>query len=111
MAGQVIDLNDRERLAWGALGAAHYRAGDYREAHESLQRMGSPQEAGDDPRYFWFAFIGPMALVQLSESEPAEQLFAELLVELAGREPLDPLTDYIVRRSRAEAAVVLERGN
>jgi serine/threonine protein kinase len=99
LAKRAIALEPKAANPWISLGVAHYRAGNWKDSSEALQKgreLGAPYEAAGG----WFA---AMTLWQLGNQEEARRRYREAAQEM---DPNKPQSDDL-RRFRAEAAQLL----
>jgi WD40 repeat protein len=86
---------------WNTLGAAHYRAGDWKEAVAALEKAMALRNGGDSFDWFFLA----MAHWQLGEKEKAHQWYDQAVQWMDKNQP----ENGELRRFRAEAAELLGR--
>jgi serine/threonine protein kinase/Flp pilus assembly protein TadD len=100
LAQENVKLVPRDGSYWNTLGAAHYRAENWKEAIAALQKSMSLRNGGDS--YDWF-FLA-MAYWQLGEKGKARQSFEQAVAWMEKNAPKD---DQLLR-FRAEAAELLK---
>jgi uncharacterized protein HemY len=71
LAQQAVELAPREGNVWSTLGAAQYRAKDWKAAIEALEKSMGLRKGGDSVDWFFMA----MAYWQLGEKEKARTWF------------------------------------
>jgi tetratricopeptide (TPR) repeat protein len=99
-AKQVVDLAPTEGNNWNTLGTAHYRAGDWKSAIETLLKA---DELYGGRIFSANAFFLAMAHWQRGEKEQALKWYAPALIWM---EKYSPQAEEL-RRFRAEAAILL----
>jgi tetratricopeptide (TPR) repeat protein/serine/threonine protein kinase len=99
LAKKAVALAPKEGAFWNTLGAAHYRAGDWKLAVEALNKSMSLCKGGDSHDWFFLA----MAHWQLGEKEQAHKWFDQ---GAEWMEINDPKNEDL-RRFRGEAERLL----
>jgi tetratricopeptide (TPR) repeat protein len=99
LAKKAVELAPKEGNYWNTLGAAHYRAGDWKAAVAALEKSRELRQGGDI--YDWF-FLA-MAHGHLGEKEEARKWYDRAIAWTDKNNP----NDEEVRRFREEAAKVL----
>jgi WD40 repeat protein/tetratricopeptide (TPR) repeat protein len=106
LAAGLVKRFPREADAWKALGQAHYRVGEWRQAAEALQKAAELRPAGDG--FIWF-FLA-LAHAQQGDKGPAGQAFDRGVAWLEKNAEWlrqRPWPAGVLRRLRAEAAALL----
>jgi len=99
LARQAITLAPEEGGFWNTLGAAQYRAGEWKAAVASLQRSMELSEGGDSHNWFFLA----MALWQLGDKDEARDWYRKAVDGMTGTNA----EDAGLLRFRHEAAALL----
>jgi tetratricopeptide (TPR) repeat protein len=99
LAERVVQLAPQDGNFWNTLGAARYRAGDYRGAIAALEQSMALRHGGDSLDWFFLA----MAHWQLGENDPARQWYAKAVSWMEEHQP----KDEVLARFRAEAEALL----
>ena len=99
LATKAVELAPKDGAYWNTLGAAHYRAGDYRAAIEALGKAMEFRSGGDAFEWFFLA----MAHWQLKNSDEARQWYDKAVPWMEKNKP----DDKELQRFRAEAAELL----
>jgi serine/threonine protein kinase/tetratricopeptide (TPR) repeat protein len=100
LAKEAVELAPKSGLILNTLGAAYFRAGEWKEAIETLTRSLELQK-GDNVAHD--AFFIAMARWQLGDEEQARKWFNVALLSM----PKDTPQNWQLRRFRAEAAELL----
>jgi uncharacterized protein HemY len=100
LAQQAVKLKPSEGIFWNTLGAAHYRAGDWKAAVTALEKSMELRKGGDAGDWFFLA----MAHWQLGDKEQARQWYDKAVPWMDKNKP----QDEELRRFRAEAAALLK---
>ncbi len=100
LAREVVKKLPKARAFWNTLGAAHYRAGQWQEAREALEKACELGKGGDGFDWFFLA----MTCRQLGDIKQARQWYDKALAWADEKRSKDPT----VARLRAEAAAVME---
>jgi tetratricopeptide (TPR) repeat protein len=100
LARKAVELGPNNGSYWNTLGAAHYRAGNWKEAVAALERAMQLRNGGNS--YDWF-FLA-MAHWQLGEKDKARQWFDRAV---RGMHKHFPKAKEELGRFRAEAAELL----
>jgi WD40 repeat protein/Tfp pilus assembly protein PilF len=101
LAKKAVELAPRQSSHWNTLGVAHYRAGNWKEAIEKLEKA----EALAPGRYVaWNAFFLSMAQWQLGDRGKARQMYTQAVSWMEKNKP----DDEELRRFRAEVEALLE---
>jgi tetratricopeptide (TPR) repeat protein len=101
MARKAVDLAPANSAYWGTLGAAHYRAGSWKEAVVAMEKFLVLSNGGD--RCAWLFFLA-MAHWQLGEKEKARTWFDRAVQWMDKNQPKNDA----LRRFRAEAAELMK---
>jgi tetratricopeptide (TPR) repeat protein len=99
LAQKATELAPMEGTYWNTLGAAHYRAGNWKEAIAGLEKSMELRKGGDSFDWFFLA----MAHWKLGEKEKARTRFDQAVEWMDKHQP----RDEELRRFRAEAAELL----
>jgi tetratricopeptide (TPR) repeat protein len=99
LARKAVELEPRQRDFWKTLGAAQYRAGDWKACVAALDRARPPGEGGDGAACFFLA----MARWQLGDKEQARRCYERAVRWMELNRPQDKQ----LARFRAEAAALL----
>jgi tetratricopeptide (TPR) repeat protein len=99
LARQAITLAPEEGNSWNTLGAAQYRAGDWKAAVASLQRSMELRKGGDSGDWFFLA----MARWQLGDRDEARDWYRKAVDGMTGVKA----KDEELLRFRDEAAALL----
>jgi tetratricopeptide (TPR) repeat protein len=99
LAKRAVELTPTEGNYWNTLGAAHYRAGDWKAAAQTLKKSMELRKGGGCVDWFFLA----MAHWQLGEKEQARQWYDKAVQWM---DKNDPKNDEL-RRFRSEAAELL----
>ena len=100
MPRKPSNLTPRKRTNWNTLGAAHYRAGDWKAAIEALTKSMELGKGGDSTDWFFLA----MAHWQLGDKTQARSWYDKAVPWM---EKNQPKNEELIR-FRAEAAALLE---
>jgi serine/threonine protein kinase/tetratricopeptide (TPR) repeat protein len=100
LARKAVELAPAKSTCWRALGAAHYRAGSWKEAVVALEKSLAVSNGGDG--FAWFLLA--MAHWQLGEKEKARTWFDRAAQWTDKNQP----KDEEFRRFRAEAAELMK---
>jgi superkiller protein 3 len=100
LAGEAVELQPQEGKYWATLGAARYRAGDWKAAIDSFEKSMERRSAGDGFDWLFLA----MAHWQLGEKDKAREWYDRAVQWMDKNNP----TDEELRRFRAESAELLE---
>jgi Flp pilus assembly protein TadD len=98
-ATKAVELAPKEGGYWNTLGAAHYRAGDWKAAIEALNRSMELHKGGDSNDWFFLA----MACWQLGDKPQARSWYDKAV---GWMEKNQPTAEELIR-FRAEAAALL----
>jgi serine/threonine protein kinase/tetratricopeptide (TPR) repeat protein len=98
-AKRAVELAPNDGTIWNTLGAAHYRAGNWKDAIAALEKSMELRQGGDGHDWFFLA----MARWQLGEKEKARTWFDQAVRWMDRNQ----LADEEMRRFRAEAAELL----
>jgi tetratricopeptide (TPR) repeat protein len=99
LAKKAVELEPKGRAAWNTLGAAHYRAGDWKAAVTALEKAMKLREGGDAFDWFFLA----MAHWQLGDKKQARQWYDKAVPWMEKNKS----QDEELCRFRAEAAELL----
>jgi WD40 repeat protein len=99
LAHRAVELAPRSGLYWKTLGAARYRAGDWKAAVAALERSMALRNGGDSSDWFFLA----MTHWQLGDQEQAHKRYDEAVQWMDKNKP----PDEELHRFRAEAAELL----
>jgi tetratricopeptide (TPR) repeat protein len=101
LAKAVVQHMPKNGACWGTLGAARYRAGDWNQAIEALEKSESlsPGQFVDSNGFFL-----AMAHWQLGEKDKAREWYAKALDWMEKHNP----KDEVLKRLRAEATALLD---
>ena len=99
LAQAAVDRHPEQSHHWRTLGAAHYRAGDWKAALSALKTCMKLRREGDGVAWFFAA----MAHWKLADKEQARQWFDQAV---AWMEKEQPQNDEL-RRYRTEAEILL----
>ncbi len=99
LARKAVEGAPQERTFWNTLGAAHYRAGNWDDAVQALNRSMQLGQGGDSFDWFFLA----MAHRQLGYKEQARKWYDQAVHWMEKNNP----QDEELRRFRAEAAELL----
>ena len=100
LATRAVELAPKVGSNWNTLGAAHYRAGDWKAAIEALTKSMELSNGGDSNDWFFLA----MAHWQLGDKPQARSWYDKAV---AWMEKNQPKNEELIR-FRAEAAALLE---
>jgi tetratricopeptide (TPR) repeat protein len=100
LARKAVELAPAKSAYWTTLGAAHYRAGSWKEAVAALEKSMSLRNGGDGSEWFLLA----MAHWQLGEKEKARTWFGRAVQWMDKNQPKKDA----LRRLRAEAAELMK---
>lgn len=100
LARRAVELAPKERSYWNTLGAAYYRAGNWKAATEAFEKSIALSSGGGVSDWFFLA----MADWQLGEKDEARKWYDKAVVWMNKNAP----NDEELRRFRAEAASLLE---
>jgi uncharacterized protein HemY len=98
-AKQAVEIAPKEGTLWNTLGAAHYRAGNWKDAIAGLEKSMELRKGGDSFDWFFLA----MAHWKLGEKDKARTRFDQAVEWMDKHQP----RDEELRRFRAEAAELL----
>lgn len=107
LAQQAIGLAEQVGNVWNTLGVAHYRAGNWKAAVETLDRSMTFRKGGDAFDFFFLA----MAHWQLGDKDKAQKWHEKAVQWMQKNEEAlkkDPMHDEELRRFRAEADELLK---
>jgi tetratricopeptide (TPR) repeat protein len=99
LAKKAIELAPKEGMYWNTLGAAHYRAGNWKDAVAAVARSMEFRKGGDSFDWFFLA----MAHCQLGEKKKAREWYDKAEQWMDKNQP----TNDELRRFRSEAAELL----
>jgi tetratricopeptide (TPR) repeat protein len=99
LAKEAVGLAAGEGMYWNTLGAAHYRAGDWKAAIEALTKSMGLRKGGDGNDWFFLA----MAHWQLGDKSQARSWYDKAVLWMEKNLP----KDEELLRFRAEAAALL----
>jgi serine/threonine protein kinase/Flp pilus assembly protein TadD len=99
LAKKAVALEPQEGNFWNTLGAASYRAGQWKQAVDALKKAMELRSGGDSSDWFFLA----MAYWQLGEPEQARQRYDQAVQWMDTNKP----NDQELRRFRGEAAALL----
>jgi hypothetical protein len=99
LAKKAVELAPDVATYWNTLGAAHYRAGNWKDAVAALDKSMELRNGGDSFDWFFLA----MAHWQLGHKEEARKWFDKAVERMEKNRP----SDEELRRFRAEAAELL----
>lgn len=99
LAKKAVELAPEEGRCWTSLGAAHYRASDWKAAIQALDKSLQLRKGGDSLDCFFLA----MAHWQLRDKEQARTWYDRAIERMQQ----DQLQNEELRRFRAEAAELL----
>jgi Flp pilus assembly protein TadD len=101
LAKRAVELAPQQSSYWNTLGVAHYRAGNWKEVIEKLEKA----EALAPGRYFaGNAFFLSMAHWQLGDKEKARRSYTQAVSWMEKSGP----DDEELRRFRSEAAELMQ---
>ncbi len=100
LARKAVELGPREGAFWNTLGAASYRAGNWKEAIAALEKAMLLRNGGDSLDWFFLA----MAHWQRGDKEKARQWFEQAVAWMEKNQP----KNQELRRFRAEAAELMK---
>jgi uncharacterized protein HemY len=103
LAKKAVELAPQSGLCWNTLGAAHYRAGDWKAASAALEKSMSLRKGGDGFDWFFLA----MAHWQLGEKELSREWYDKAVAWMDKNKPNKPNLEDELQRFRAEAAGLL----
>src|SRR5205823_1316215 len=101
-AKKAIQLEPKAGTYWNTLGAAHYRAGNWKDAIAALQKSMDLRNGGDSFDWFFLA----MAHWQLGEKEQAKKWYEKAVVWTEKNNP----KDEELKCFRSEAKALLQTG-
>jgi tetratricopeptide (TPR) repeat protein len=107
LAGKAVRLAPKEGDGWRALGVAHYRAGDWKEAVRPLDKLVQLRRGGDGVGWFFLA----LAHQKLGHPDEARKAYEQAVWwQETNRETLEKDKGQAeeLHRFRAEAEEVLE---
>jgi tetratricopeptide (TPR) repeat protein len=107
LARKAVELTAEEGTAWNTLGVAHYRAGNWKAAIESLEKSRQLSQGGDSFDFFFLA----MAHWQLGQMEEAHQWYqraVEWVEKNSAAHAQNPQWTEELRRFRAETKELLK---
>jgi tetratricopeptide (TPR) repeat protein len=99
LAKKAVDISPKVGNYWSTLGAAHYRAGNWKDAVAALEKSMPLKKGGDSFDWLFLA----MACCQLGEKEKAQSWFDRAVQWMDKHQP----ADEELRRLRTEAADLL----
>jgi tetratricopeptide (TPR) repeat protein len=102
LAEQIVKQAPDTGAYWNTLGAAHYRAGNWKEAVAALEKSMRLRKGGDSFDWFFLA----MAKWRLSQKEEARQWYDQAVPWMEKNQP----HHEELQRFRAEAAALLRIG-
>jgi Flp pilus assembly protein TadD len=102
LAKKAVELEPRQGMWWNTLGAALYRAEDWKGAIAALEKSMELRKGGDS--FDWF-FLG-MAHWQLGKKEQARKWYGQGVQWMEKNQPNEAWNQEL-RRFRAEAAELL----
>jgi tetratricopeptide (TPR) repeat protein len=76
LAKEAVEMAPKDGMCWNTLGAASYRAGDWKAAVAALEKSMELRQGGDSFDWFFFA----MAQFQLGEKDTARQWYDKAVV-------------------------------
>jgi uncharacterized protein HemY len=100
LAWKAVALRPKDGALWNVLGAAHYRAGNWKEAVGALEKSMELRKGGDSFDWFFLA----MAHWQLREKDKARAWFSRAEKWMDQHQP----KNEELRRFRAEARELLQ---
>ena len=100
LAKKAVELAPNQGTYWNTLGAAHYRAGNRKEAIAALHKSMELRKGGDSHDWFFLA----MAHWQLGQKDDARKWYDQAV---AGMEKQRASQQEELKRFRAEAAQLL----
>lgn len=100
MAKKACELSPKTGSYWNTLGIAHYRAGNFQEALDALQKSMDLTKGGS----VWDWFFLAMAHWRLGHKEEARQWYNKAIAWMDENKPRDERLPPL----RAEAAALLE---
>jgi uncharacterized protein HemY len=101
LARKAVELAPKARMIWNTLGAAQYRAGDWKAAIQALEKSMELSKGGDSFDWFFLA----MAHWRLGEKDKARAWYDRAVQWTDKNQP----ANEELRRFRAEAAELLKR--
>jgi serine/threonine protein kinase/WD40 repeat protein/tetratricopeptide (TPR) repeat protein len=107
LAKKAVEAAPTEGLYWNTLGAAQYRAGDWKAAVAALKKSMELRQGGDAFDFFFLA----MACERLGQKEQARKWYKQAALWVEKNGPAlakNPQYAEELRRFRAEAAELLE---
>jgi tetratricopeptide (TPR) repeat protein len=99
LANRAVELDPQSGPSWNTLGAAHCRAGDWKDAIEALEKSMQLRKGGDSFDWFFLA----MAHWKLGEKDKAREWYDKAVDWMDKNKP----QDEELKRFRAEAAALL----
>jgi tetratricopeptide (TPR) repeat protein len=87
LASKAVDVAPDVAVHWRTRGAAHYRAGQWREAIADLERSNSLRRGGDSAAWFFLA----MAHAKLDQQDQAHQWRARAVEWMEKHQPRNPV--------------------
>jgi serine/threonine protein kinase/tetratricopeptide (TPR) repeat protein len=101
LAKEAVELKPQEGSYWNTLGAAHYRAGDWKAAIAALEKSMELRKGDDSNDWFFLA----MAQWQLGERDKARQWYDRAVEWMDKNQP----KNEDLRRFRAEAEELMKK--
>jgi serine/threonine protein kinase/tetratricopeptide (TPR) repeat protein len=101
LAKRAVELDPKQGMTWNTLGAAHYCAGDWKEAIAALSKSMELRQGGDGFDWFFLAMIH----ARMGKNEQARKLFDKAVGWMEKNSP----RDEELKRFRAEAESVLHQ--
>ena len=99
LAKKAVELEPKNGMWWNTLGAAHYRAGDWKAAIAAMNKSMELRKGGDSFDWFFLA----MANWQLGKKEEARKWYDKAVQWMDKNQP----KDEELRRFRSEAEELL----
>jgi eukaryotic-like serine/threonine-protein kinase len=100
LAKELVRQAPQDGNRWNTLGAAHYRAGEWKPAIDALEKS---NELLDGNELSYYAFFLAMAHWKLDRKEDARKWYDQAVQRMEKNKP----DDEELRRFRAEAATLL----
>jgi eukaryotic-like serine/threonine-protein kinase len=107
LAKKAVELSPKEGTYWNTLGAAHYRAGDWKASIAAMEKSMELRKGGDSFDFFFLA----MAHWQLGHKDEAQKWHEKGVQWMQKNEEAlkkDKMHDEELRRFRAEAEALLK---
>lgn len=98
LATKAVEADSRKGVYWGALGVAHYRAGNWQDAVRAIDKASTLRSGGD------VLLFRAMAHWKLDEKDEARKWYEQGVQWIEKHAP----KDEAMRRIRAEAEEILE---